>query len=197
MNSGLAFHRGRVPQRGPGVRGLRSEGATSPPSPLHCPHAGGGFPQSPLSGQNRGQNSPRAGRRGWSQRPTHPGTPLPCGPRRCGHRTRGPRPSCWRVRPWQRNLDSLCPPTLHFTGQVGGSRTAGPAAKPWLPQCVLRPAPSSIQWVLILGVPSGALATPGGVRGRWLCPTPAGPHRPGAGSASRGAIQAAGPFCCS
>lgn len=24
---------------------------------------------------------------------------LPCGPRRCGHRTRGPRPSCWHVRP--------------------------------------------------------------------------------------------------
>lgn len=96
-------------------------------------------------------------------------------------------------------------PRPHFAGQLGGSRAAGPTAEPWLPQCVLWPAPSCTRWVLILGVPSGAPAALGGVQGRWLCPTPAGPRgcvagrasRPGAGSASRGAIQAAGLFCYS
>lgn len=99
-----------------------------------------------------------------------------------------------------RSLPYPAPATL-----LGSSEAAGPAAEPRLPQCVPWPAPSSTQWALLLGIRCGDLAAPGGVWARGLCPTPAGPHRhvtgkasgPGAGSASRGAVQAAGPFCSS
>lgn len=104
-----------------GERGPRPHPALALPHP----HAGAGFPQSPLSGQDRGWSSPWAGRRGGSQRPAHP---CPAAPADAAARLGalgppasacGPGRETWTVSP--------LPRPRHFTGRFGGCRPCGRA----------------------------------------------------------------------
>lgn len=100
-------HRGQAPQCSPGVRGLRREGATSPPSPRTAPPPRWcrvSTEPAEWPGPRLEQPMGRSEGREPASR-----TPLPCGSRGRGRQTRGPRAPCQCVWPWQRNLDGLSP----------------------------------------------------------------------------------------